>query len=407
MSFAAILRIAALVYWLLLFLRARVVRGASFARFAGAVVGVYVLLALGQAPSAAPTQAAQFVLWGLSCILHVCVFVHFWLLARPRYRGEWYRKGISLPASYMAASMMLGLFWSIAGALHFALPAPWLPYLIGALGFATSLRPRQETVTLAAGKNTSTLTRVEAARSKGMQEESDTTHLRIAQLTDTHIGPFMSKDDLRRIVERSVASKPDLVLLTGDFLTMESQSDPALLTYALAPLAELEGRVIACYGNHDYESPEVVDQALDAAKVITLRDQATEVLTRLGPVALIGFHFRYRGRKAQLTEACAANPRASQATRIALLHDPHAIVDLPDGQVDYVFSGHMHGGQIGLVSLGLNWTFAGMLGALDHGVWHYRNMCMYLHRGTGHYGFPIRLGVPAEESIVRVPYIAS
>jgi len=78
--------------------------------------------------------------------------------------------------------------------------------------------------------------------------------LRIVQITDPHLGPFMSVARLRRIAARAVAKKPDLVFLTGDFLTMESQSDPELLRRALEPLRAMPGKVFACRGNHDLEA---------------------------------------------------------------------------------------------------------------------------------------------------------
>lgn len=51
---------------------------------------------------------------------------------------------------------------------------------------------------------------------------------------------------------------PDLICLTGDFLTMESHHDPELLRRSLEPLAALKGRVFACHGNHNHEAPETV-----------------------------------------------------------------------------------------------------------------------------------------------------
>ena len=62
--------------------------------------------------------------------------------------------------------------------------------------------------------------------------------LRIAQITDPHLGSFMSVERLRRVCQRGVASRPDNVLRTGDFLTRESNGDHALLGQTLAPLRE-------------------------------------------------------------------------------------------------------------------------------------------------------------------------
>ena len=91
-------------------------------------------------------------------------------------------------------------------------------------------------------------------------------------------------------------------------------------------------------------------------------------------------------------------------TRIILLHDPGAFRHLPEGEGDLVLSGHTHGGQVGLLSLGLSWTFLRLFGLKlpDHGFWARGRDRLYVHRGTGHYGFPLRLGVPSEESVVSI-----
>lgn len=213
----------------------------------------------------------------------------------------------------------------------------------------------------------------------------------------------MSERRLRGICARAVAREPDLILLTGDFLTMESQRDPEVLCRALAPLAEARGRVFACFGNHDHEAPELVVRALARAGVVLLIDDEVIAQPPQGPVQILGFDFVWRGREAHLREVCERFPRLPGHHRIALLHDPGAFRQLPPGTADIVFSGHTHGGQVGLISLGLRWTVLRTLSTIpDHGLWARGSDLLYIHRGTGHYGFPLRLGVPAEESLVRL-----
>ena len=227
--------------------------------------------------------------------------------------------------------------------------------------------------------------------------------LRIVQITDPHLGPFMSARRLHGICERAVAAEPDLVLLTGDFFTMESSSSPGLLARSLAPLRALEGRVFACFGNHDHEAPSFVRAGLDAVGARLLVDEATLVETAAGPVQLLGFDFAWRDRATRMAEVCDRAPRIPGALRVVLLHDPGAFRHLPEGHGDLVLSGHTHGGHVGLVSLGLPWTFIGAVSSVpDFGLWARGRDRLYVHRGTGHYGYPIRLGVPAEESVLEL-----
>ncbi|HWO13050.1 MAG TPA: metallophosphoesterase, partial [Polyangiaceae bacterium] len=227
--------------------------------------------------------------------------------------------------------------------------------------------------------------------------------LRVVQLSDPHLGPFMSIERLRRIAGEAVRKSPDLVLLTGDFLTMESQGDPALLGAALEPLRALEGRVFACLGNHDHEALDTVRGALLSAGVRLLVDEAALVRTEAGDVQVVGADFAWRERERHLAQLCQRHPRVPGALRLVLLHDPGAFRHLPPGEADLVLSGHTHGGQLGLLSLGLPWTLMRLfVGAPDHGLWARGTDRLYVHRGTGHYGFPLRIGVPGENSLLRV-----
>jgi predicted MPP superfamily phosphohydrolase len=298
------------------------------------------------------------------------------------------------------AGTLLALPWGVARAFGFQPWAPWFPYALGAVGLLQSLVTREEEKDLVIGGATETA-RVAPHPDGDAREERP---LRIVQISDPHIGPFMSVERLRRITARAVSRRPDLVFLTGDFLTMESQSDPDLLRRALEPLRAMPGMVFACLGNHDHEAPETVARALAANGVTLLVDDAHEVMTDAGPVQIVGMDFTWRERREHLVRVCGEHPRKPGMTRIVLLHDPGAFRHLPEGEGDLVLSGHTHGGQVGLVSVGLSWTFLRLFGVRipDHGFWARGRDRMYVHRGTGHYGFPLRLGVPSEESILRV-----
>ncbi len=125
--------------------------------------------------------------------------------------------------------------------------------------------------------------------------------------------------------------------------------------------------------------------------------------TAAGRVQIVGMDFHFRNRRERMSEVCERHPRVAGALRLVLLHDPGAFRHLPQGEADLVLSGHTHGGQVGFLSLGLPYTLLRVLmNAPDHGFWARATDRLYVHRGTGHYGFPLRLGVPAEESVLNV-----
>jgi predicted MPP superfamily phosphohydrolase len=375
---------------------AALVRGRPYAIFVAVILGVHTLIAIEQAPRFAWA-------WPLYAYLQGAVYVHFLSLARPRLRPFWYRAAISIPASFFAAGTLLGFPWAILSALGFHPWAPWLPYAVALAGVVDSLFVRDEEVDLVLDGAA-----IDGLRRAPRGSERSARPLRIVQITDPHLGPFMPVARLRAICERAVAKQPDLVLLTGDFLTMESQDSASYLEEALSPLRSLPGRVFACRGNHDLEAPAVVAEACARTSVQLLVDETAVVDTGAGTVELIGFDFRFRGRAEHIAGICAEHPRREGALRIALLHDPGAFKHVPEGSADLVLSGHTHGGQLGLLWLGLEATVVSALTSLpDHGFWALGKNRLYVHRGTGHYGFPLRVGVPAEQSVLAVHALAA
>jgi predicted MPP superfamily phosphohydrolase len=381
--------------WLIVVVSALVLRNRTFATFVGVLVGIYSLVAAAMAP--AFTQVLPVFV-----AFHAVVYVNFLALARPRMRPLAYRVLVSWPASFFVAGTLLAIPWAVLAAAGLHPWAPWLPYALAATGILQSLTTKREEIDLViSGPDGPSADKLAPHPHGSTREERP---LRIVQITDPHLGPFMSVARLRRIAERAVRAEPDLVFLTGDFLTMESHSDPDLLLSALEPLRALPGRVFACHGNHDHEAPAVVARALARNGITLLVDDSHEVETEAGHVQIVGMDFAFRDRAARLARVCEQHPRQPGKTRIVLLHDPGAFKHLPPGEGDLVLAGHTHGGQVGLLSLGLSWTFLRLFGDKipDHGFWARGTDRMYIHRGTGHYGFPLRLGVPAEESIVRV-----
>jgi predicted MPP superfamily phosphohydrolase len=313
------------------------------------------------------------------------------------WSGAGARWAVAVPAHVAVAGFVLALPWALTG--HGSLA--WAPWALASVGLAGSLRPRRETVTLdLAAPAPESRGRFPAMvrREAGMRGGAG---LRVVQITDPHLGPFMSEARLRGVCERAVAAEPDLIVLTGDYTTFSTRDQVAMLTRALSPLKN-HPRVFAVRGNHDLEAPGPLATALRANGIRLLIDEAVTVETPTGPVQLVGLDFHWRARRERIARVFATLARVPDATRLVLLHDPGACKHIPAGEADLVLSGHTHGGHVGTVALGGTWTVPLLLGIPDHGGWAINGNRLYVHRGTGHYGFPLRLGVPAEESVLEI-----
>jgi predicted MPP superfamily phosphohydrolase len=370
-------------------------RGRFFAIFAGVILTIHSLLATAMARHFEAVLPAYVA-------LHALVYLQFGLLARPRLRPRWYRALVSIPGSWFAAGTFLAMPWAVVAGAGWGATTFAIPYVVALLGLASTLRRRREEVLVAL--DAERVPRL-ARRRLDVGSAPLGRPLRIVQITDPHLGPFMPEAELRRIAEDATRADPDLVLLTGDFLTMESHTAADVLARALAPLAKLEGRVFACMGNHDHEAPATVASAMRAIGAQLLIDEATVVEVPWGKVQIVGLDYHFRGRVERIPAALARHPRVPGLPRLVLLHNPGSFFAIPDGEADLVFAGHTHGGQLGLVSLGLRGTFVSLVSNIpDHGLWALGRNRMYVHRGTGHYGFPIRVGVPPEESVLSVHF---
>jgi uncharacterized protein len=381
---------------------ASAVRSIAFASFVGVLLGLNLLITAG--------LESQFGLAApLAWYLQAAATLHFAALLRPRLRGRPYRALISFPAHVWMAGTFLAFPWAIVASFGFAPGGWWVPFVLAVAGLLQSLRAPRELVQLCLdGVDSGEVVRRCQSVQRYSLAKAPPSHgrgrsLRVVQITDPHLGPFMSEARLHGICERAVAQDPELVLLTGDFYTMEGSGTQRSLRRAMAPLKELPGRVFACRGNHDLEVPDLVAQELEAIGARLLIDETESVQTSVGTVQIVGLDHIWRGRTEHFAKVFEGLAQEASALRLVLLHDPTAFANLPLDSADLVLSGHTHGGHLGLVSFGLNWTtIGGFLRIPDHGLWSRGRARLYVHRANGHYGFPLRIGVPAEESVLRL-----
>ena len=220
----------------------------------------------------------------------------------------------------------------------------------------------------------------------------------IAQLSDVHIGGLIDKDFVEDIVKKTNALRPDLVVITGDLIDM----DISKIEAPIEALAKLESTYGTYYivGNHEYFHG--VDAIIEKIKTLGIRVLENENVYVGEPNAgfnLAGVYdiFGYRaGHHLPDINRALANKDADAPT-ILLAHQPKFIEELKSG-VDLMLSGHTHGGQLYpfrfLVALAQPY----ISGLYQHN----EELQIYVNRGTGFWGPPMRLGATSEITEIRL-----
>lgn len=373
------------------------------------------------------------VIWIILSYFNFVVVFHLFSLANPRLRSDSFLYCISHPStvyfSTIVFSIPIVIFSSVLNR-HVLFSLILLCFILAAIGLKQSLTDFQEYLELKVTKdNVSSLRRGKTRKlgsdlpfrrlksSPTLTVKDEPNALKIVQITDPHLGPFVSIKRLQRICQAAVQANPDIILLTGDYWTPEGEHTfikkekrIGALTEALQPLKSYQGRVFASLGNHDLESDNVLQETISQLRevgVILLRNEEKLVNTRLGLIQLIAIDYMRKKNRSTITELCHLFKKIPDAKRIILLHDPAGFTYIPNDDGSLVFSGHTHGGQIGLLSLGLPQTIVGLVSP-DHGLWAKGMNRLYVHRGQGSRflfaNFLVRLGVPTENSILYISW---
>lgn len=225
--------------------------------------------------------------------------------------------------------------------------------------------------------------------------------IRIAQISDIHMGGWMDKERLQRVVDLLLEQKPELILITGDFLTghgFGSSQKQAVgnLIDVLAPLANTVP-AFAVLGNHDYCTDAQTVREMLASCGITDLSNSVFTLTRDGAnLHLCGVDDVWAG-DVKLDDVMARLNDDSPA--ILLAHEPDfADTSAATGKFDLQVSGHSHGGQVVLPFLGP--PILPYLGnKYPGGLYQVANMFQYTNRGVGMLSPAIRFNCPPEITI--------
>jgi predicted MPP superfamily phosphohydrolase len=227
---------------------------------------------------------------------------------------------------------------------------------------------------------------------------------RIAQISDLHCGPFASGRRVARWVDATNRLEPDLVAVTGDLIASGS-AFVDVVANALGGLRARDG-AFAAMGNHDYFGDgEAMVTALEAAGLIVLRNRGVEVRRGSGAIYLAGVDDTWTKRH-DLERALAARPAGMPA--VLLAHDPVLFPAAAEHGVDLVLSGHTHGGQVAVPLLARKLNLARLITRFTNGIYRSGASTLYVNRGLGTTGPPVRLAVAPEIAVLtlRCPAIS-
>jgi uncharacterized protein len=221
--------------------------------------------------------------------------------------------------------------------------------------------------------------------------------LTIAQITDLHVGPTIREREVRRVVEQTNGLRPDVVAITGDLVDGSVRE----LGRAVGELARLEARhgVYFVTGNHEYYSGVAAWVAeLERLGIRVLRNERVRIGDAGASIDLAGVddwtaHGFGGGHGHDLAGALAG--RDPERGLVLLAHQPRGVDDAVKAGVELQISGHTHGGQIFPFSLLVGAVYPYVKGLYRH-VEGERTGQVFVSRGTGYWGPPMRLGSPPE-----------
>lgn len=241
--------------------------------------------------------------------------------------------------------------------------------------------------------------------------------LRIVQISDLHLGNWICRPKLDELVSRVNRLNPDLIFVTGDLATFTS-TDVRQFKEELGQLKAKEG-IFVIYGNHDYGQYYKVHNLQDVYDNMdlfnktyqdlgwTLLNNAQRILVRgTDSIAILGVeNWGAEERFPKLADIVQAEKGTENVrTKLLLSHDPtywEQFITKRHPEIDVTFSGHTHGGQIGLETPNLRFSLVSTLHPYWAGLYadttaagtvHY----LYVNRGAGTVGYFGRIGILPE-----------
>ena len=221
----------------------------------------------------------------------------------------------------------------------------------------------------------------------------------IAQISDIHVGPTIKRNFVEAIVDRVNRLSADMVAITGDVVDGSVRE----LAHHTEPLGRLESRhgTYIVTGNHEYYSGAhawIHELRRLGARVLVnehvVLDHDGAKLAVAGVTDYSAHHFDPSHRS---DPHAAVKGAPTGALKVLLAHQPRSAASAADAGYDLQLSGHTHGGQFWPWNL-----FVRLQQPFTAGLNRLGRMWVYINRGTGYWGPPMRFGVPSEITLIRL-----
>lgn len=240
--------------------------------------------------------------------------------------------------------------------------------------------------------------------------------LKIVQISDMHLGSFNQNfAPVEEAIELINSQRPDLILFTGDLVNNFAEEIEGWIPVLSRMKASL-GKY-SVLGNHDYgdyshwESPEAKSRNLERIKAAhgqagfrLLLNESVVLSNNDEEIALLGTEnwgrppFPKHGDLKKTINGTEKIP-----FKILMSHDPsHWDEQVLDTDIDLTFSGHTHGMQFGIERAGIKWSPVQYKYPRWGGLYQEGNQYLYVNRGFGYIGFPGRVGMPPEITLVEL-----
>jgi len=223
--------------------------------------------------------------------------------------------------------------------------------------------------------------------------------LRLVQLTDIHLSPFLSERELERAVAMANETRAHVALVTGDLIT--GPGDP--LDACLNQLARLraDAGVFGCMGNHEIYTGSEAYVAFRGARLgIRFLRRAAAAL-RFGNAALnlAGVDYQRLNRPYLVGAEQLIQPGACN---LLLSHNPDVFPVAVRQGYQLTVAGHTHGGQVRVEILRQDLNIARFFTPYVDGLYRQGSSSIFVSRGIGTIALPVRLGSPPEVALLRL-----